>query len=318
MSYRVVSTDAKTSDVLTAPELWDNREITVEVVETETESDLTSAATGATALVVDAGTEVTGRVLREAEPGLVARAGIGVDNIDLETASELEIPVTNTPEYCVEEVATQSLSLLLAAWRQLRPYDAQVRAGGWERRETKPIQRLSTTTVGLVSFGAIAQRFAGLLSSFDCELLAYDPYIDDSVAAAHEVELVEFEELCRESDVLSVHAPLTSETEGLVDAMAFERMPENGIVVNTGRGGVVDESALAAALDAGSIAGAGFDVLIAEPPSSLPTDHPNVVYTPHVGWYSEQAIHECAASVSDAILAFIDGETPATHVGDSR
>ena len=315
MGYRVVSTDAKTADVL-ADAGWGGHEVTVEILDAAREADLASGVAGATALVVDAGTQVTEPLLREANPGLVVRAGIGVDNIDIATARELEIPVANAPEYCLEEVATQSLSLLLSTWRQLRPYDEQVRAGGWARRE-QPIRRLSTATVGMVSFGKIAQRFADLLSGFDCELLAYDPYVDESVAAARDVDLVAFDQLCRESDVLSVHAPLTPETEGLVDGTAFSAMPDDGIVVNTGRGGVVDEEALAGALDAGDIGGAGLDVLSAEPPETLPTDHPNVVYTPHAGWYSEQAIQECAATIADAVVAFLDGETPQTLVDDS-
>ena len=315
MSHRVVSTDAKTADVLADTD-WRGHDVAVEILDADHEVDLAGAVDGATALVVDAGTQVTERVLREAAPGLVVRAGIGVDNIDIAAARELEIPVANVPEYCIEEVATQSLSLLLATWRQLRPYDEQVRAGGWERRE-QPIRRLSTTTVGMVSFGAIARRFADLLSGFGCELLAYDPYVDASVADAHDADLVEFDRLCRESDVLSVHAPLTPETEGLVDETALSAMPDDGIVVNTGRGGVIDETALAGALDAGDIGGAGLDVLASEPPETLPTDHPNVVYTPHAGWYSEEARRECGATVAEAIVAFLDGRTPPTLVDDS-
>ncbi|WP_153952638.1 C-terminal binding protein [Halosegnis longus] len=315
MSHRVVSTDAKTADVLTTAD-WGGHEVTVEILDADQEVDLAGAVDGATALVVDAGTQVTERVLREAAPGLVVRAGIGVDNIDIAAARELSIPVANVPEYCIEEVATQSLSLLLSAWRQLRPYDEQVRAGGWERRE-QPIRRLSTATVGMVSFGKIAQRFADLLSGFGCELLAYDPYLDEAVADAHGVDLVEFDRLCRESDVLSVHAPLTPETEGLVDETVFSAMPDDGVVVNTGRGGVIDEEALAVALETGDIGGAGLDVLATEPPEAVPTDHPNVVYTPHTGWYSEQAIQECGTTVAEAAVAFLDGETPRTLVDES-
>ncbi|MFC7177609.1 C-terminal binding protein [Halosegnis marinus] len=314
MSHRVVTTDGKTAEVLPEAFTWRGFDADVRAVSPDTTDALVAAAAGADALVVDAGTEVTERVFVETPVRVVARAGIGVDNIDLDAAERLGVPVVNVPDYCVEEVATHNLALLLAVWRDLRPADAAVRGGEWSRREERRVGRLSEATVGLVSFGDIARRQADLLSAFGADLLAYDPYVGAETMDRHGAAKVGFEELCRRSSAVAVHAPLTGETAGLFDADAFALLPDGAVLVNTGRGGVVDESALAAALDTGRLAGAGLDVLAEEPPAALPTDHPNVVYTPHTGWYSERAVEECAQGVAADVARVLMGREPANPV----
>lgn len=314
MSHRVVSTDGKTAETLADAFTWHGFDADVTVVSPDSESDLIETGADADALVVDAGTEVTERVFTETPIRVVGRAGIGIDNIDLDAAERFGVPVVNTPDYCVEEVATQALSLLLATWRGLRPDDAAVRRGDWKRDRMRRTGRLSEATVGLVAVGAIGRRLADLLASTGATLVGYDPYVDAATMRAAGVEPVTFETLLRRSSLVSVHAPLTDETRGLFDRAAFAALPHDAVLVNVGRGGIVDESALADALDAGEIAGAGLDVLEEEPPARLPTDHPNVIYTPHVGWYSERAIEECADTVAADVARVLTGEPPRNPV----
>lgn len=312
MAHRVVTTDAKTAEVLPEAFTWQGFDADVQVLDEADEASLVRAAAAgdADAVVVDAGTPVTERLFTETPVRVVARAGSGVDNVDLESARKYGIPVVNAPGYCTEEVATHALSLLLSTWRRLGAYDAAVRGGDWSREVGGPITRLSGATLGFVSFGATAQRLAEIVAGFDLDLLAYDPYVDDAAARGHDVERAELESVVRRADLLGVFTPLTSETRGLIDGEAFSLMKRSAVLVNVGRGAVVDGDALAAALDAGEIAGAGLDVLESEPPDVLPTDHPNVVYTPHVAWYSEEAIRECADSVAADVARVLTGSEP--------
>jgi D-3-phosphoglycerate dehydrogenase len=312
MAHRVVSTDAKTADVLPESFTWQGFDADVRVVEGGNESALVRAASRveADAVVVDASTPVGERLFVETPVRVVARAGVGVDNVDLEVAREYGIPVVHDPDYCTEEVATHALSLLLATWRKLGPYDDAVRAGEWSHAPGVPTTRLSDATLGFVSFGTAAQRLAELVGGFDLELLAYDPYVDNEEARTRGVERVELESVLQRSDLLAVVAPLTPATRGLLDREAFSLMKRSAVLVNVGRGGVVDSDALAAALEAGQIAGAGLDVLADEPPDALPSRHPNVVYTPHVAWYSEAAIRECANTVATDVARVLTGGQP--------
>jgi len=317
MAYRVVSTDAKTRGALEDAFTWEGADVSVEHVDVRTPTEVSAAAEGADALVVDAVTPVTGEVLRRPGLKVVARAGSGLDNVDLAAARRAGVVVTNDPDYCVDEVATHALSLLLATWRQLRPYDREVRDGGWSRETGAPVRRLGGRTLGLVAFGAIPRRLADLVSGFDLDVLAYDPYVDPEEMAEYGVQRVGAETLFSESDLLSVHAPLTEETRGLVDASALARLPPHAVVVNTGRGAVVDGDALEAALRRGEIAGAGLDVFEEEPPMDLP-DGENVLLTPHVGWYSESAIRENAETVAADVAAVLLGREPENAVTEGK
>lgn len=314
--FRVVSTDSKTRDLLPEAFAWGRLDADVTIVDAETEAELIDSAAEADALVVDASTPVTERVLRETPVRVVGRTGVGVDNIDLDAAAGYDVPVVNVPDYCIDEVATHAMALALSTWRRLRPYDEHVRAGGWSRDAGTPAYRLAGETVGLVAFGRIGRRLADLFAGFDVDLVAYDPYLDDATVHSHGARPVDIEALLQESAVVSVHAPLTSETTGLLGRTAFRLMRGDAVLVNTARGGIVDNDALGEALNAGRIAGAGLDVLPAEPPAALPSDHPNLVVTPHVGWYSEAALEECARSIAEDVGRVLRGEEPANPVED--
>jgi D-3-phosphoglycerate dehydrogenase len=278
--------------------------------------DTVAAATDADGLVVGVRTPVTAEVL-DGCPDLqiVARAGVGIDNIDVEAAAERDVLVTNVPDYCTDEVATHTVSLALACARSLGQYDRDVRAGGWDFRAGGEIHRIQGGTVGFLSFGPIARRVRDQFRGFDVTALAYDPYVDADEMAAHDVEKVSYEELLDRSAVLSVNAPLTDETRDMVGADAFARLPDHAVVVNTGRGGVIDEAALVDALDAGEIAGAGLDVFAEEPPEGSPLlDREDVLVSPHAAWYSVEAKRDLNESVAANLRAAIDGETPPDRI----
>ncbi|WP_276251698.1 C-terminal binding protein [Haloarcula rara] len=287
-----------------------------EVVVADGEEMLGSAADAA-GLVVDVNTPV-GRDAFEALDDLqvVARAGVGIDNIDVAAAADHGVAVTNAPDYCTREVATHTVTLLLDCVRGVAAYDRDTRAGNWGWERGRRVHRLRGGTLGLVSFGPIARRVREQLRGFDVDVVAYDPYVDAEAMADADVEKVWLEELYARADYVSLHAPVTDETREMVDADALARMGEETVLVNTGRGALVDEAALAEALREGTIAAAGLDVLQREPPAP---DNPlleldNCVVTPHAAWYSEEAREDLNATVAANVRAGLAGETPPNYI----
>ena len=276
---------------------------TERVVETVREAD---------ALVVDTGVPVPAAVFDACEDlDVVARAGTGVDNIDIAAADDAGVTVTNVPEYCTEEVSTHAVSLFLTLFRHVESYDRAIEDGRWDWTDGRPIRRLSEQTVGFHSFGGIARRTAEKLAGFGCELIASDPYVDADEMAAHGVEKVSFGELLETADHVSVHAPLTEETHHSFDRSAFERMRETAILVNVGRGPIVDQPALRRALDAGEIAAAGLDVLNEEPPvDSELVGRDDVVVTPHAAFYSEDSLVSLNEHVAGDVRDALAGDRP--------
>lgn len=317
--YRIfVSDDMEMLDGLTAA-LRDRTdqpvEITAEAIEDADRLASRVAETEPDALVAGGLTPVDAGVLSATELDLVARGGVGYDNVDLDVARERGVTVTNAPDYCSEEVATHAVSLSLATTRRLGRYDRQTRNGGWGWKDAPAPMRLSETTLGCVGFGSIARAAAAMADRLVGETLAYDPYVDEETAAAYDTELVDFETLTREAELLAVFAPLTPETRELVDAAALDRLPEGATVVNVGRGAVVDDEALAAALDDGPVAAAGLDVLPTEPPVDSPlVGREDVLVTPHAGWYSTAAQRDLVGTVADAVATVAGGGRPPERV----
>lgn len=274
----------------------------------------------ADAVVTDIATPVTEAALDRLDLSVVARAAVGFDNIDVAAATERGVVVTNVPGYCTDEVATHTLALLLSAVRGVPEFDDRVRAGEWPGADSAchRIHRLSGRTLGFVSFGAIARRTAELVSGFDLELLAYDPYLDDDEVTELpvDVELVDFGTLLDRSHYVSVNAPATPATRGMFDAEAFARMRQDAVLVNTGRGAVVDEAALADALAAGELDAAALDVFETEPlPSGSPLrGRDDVVLTPHSAWYSREAVTEVNETVAADVRRVLQGDAPAHPV----
>jgi D-3-phosphoglycerate dehydrogenase len=239
---------------------------------------------------------------------IVARYGIGVDNVDLAAAVSRGITVTNVPDYCVEEVALHAATLVFALVRKLPQSQACYAGGEWGVDGIRPVRRLSTLTVGLLGYGRIARATAAFLRASGATLIAHDPVItttDDGT------ELVDLETLLRRSDVLSLHAPLTPDTRGIIDAAALAAMPAGGFLVNTSRGPLVVMADLMSALRSGHLAGAGLDVFEVEPPDVTAIgDVPGLIATPHTAFYSEAALRESQTKATTQIIRVLSGQAP--------
>jgi D-3-phosphoglycerate dehydrogenase len=239
---------------------------------------------------------------------IVARYGIGVDNVDLDAASKAGVVVTNVPDYCVEEVATHALAMLLSLLRRLPQGDAKVRAGAWGLDGLRPMTRLSEMTVGLVGFGRIARRLGESLQVLGCRLIVHDPFLTPSDDLP---PLMSLEELLRTADAVSLHAPLTARTKGMIDASALALMPEHAVLVNTSRGPLVVLEALVTALREGRLRAAGLDVLPVEPPPAGAVDDvPNLLLTPHTAFYSEQSVRESQTKAATQVIKVLTGKEP--------
>ncbi len=291
-------------------------DVTVEVADLQTTEDITETAADATALVVDVQTDVPAAVFEACESlEIVARAGVGVDGVDIPAAADHGVTVVNVPDYCREEVSTHAVSLLLASIRRLNVYDRSVKGGRWEWADGAPIHRLTGETVGFLSFGQLARATAEKLAGFNCDIVAADPYVEADEMAALGVEKVPLDELLETADHVSVHAPLTDDTRHLFDRDAFRKMSETAVLVNVGRGPIVEEDALVWALENDEIAAAGLDVLEDEPltDSSL-ADRDDVILTPHTAFYSEESLTDLNEHIGHDILSVFDGEEPAGYI----
>ncbi|WP_028066589.1 C-terminal binding protein [Solirubrobacter soli] len=240
----------------------------------------------------------------------IVRYGVGLDNVDIDSAQELGIAVGNVPEYGHEEISNHAIALLLGLSRKLFEFDAAVRRGGTGIPAPQSVARLSQRTLGLVGYGRIGRRVAEKARAFGLEVVAYDPY----AATADGVELLGLDELLRRADILSLHVPLTPETRHMIGARELARLAPGSLVINIGRGGLVDEDALVAALHSGHIAGAALDVTEIEPLplSSALLDAPNVILTPHVAWVSEVALSDLKRLTAENALRLIGAREPVT------
>jgi D-3-phosphoglycerate dehydrogenase / 2-oxoglutarate reductase len=260
--------------------------------------------------------KVTGRVIRAGERlQVIGRYGIGTDNIDVGEATRIGIPVTNVPAYCLDEVAEHALAFLLALARGVCVYDRGIREGDWSLSRAAPIKRIAGRTLGIVGFGKIGRTLAGKARALGLDVIAHDPGAPEAIGAAG-LEPISLEALCTQADFISVHVPLTPETQGLIGGRELRSMKPSAIVINTARGGIVDQDALLEALREGWIAGAGIDVFV---PERLPSDHPllaqpNLVATPHVAFYSEESVHELEVLAAENVAAILSGRRPASVV----
>ena len=270
---------------------------------------LLAAVRDADALVVRSETEVTEEVLRAAHNlRVVSRAGVGVDNIDLEAATRAGVLVLNAPGANAISAAEHTIALLLGVSREIAKSDASTRAGRWERKRMKPID-LAGRTVGIVGLGRVGSRVAKRLRAFDMRVIAYDPYITPQRFTEQGAAPVDLETLLRSADVVTFHVPENAETFHMLNRETIQLLKPTAIVINAARGGVVDQEALADALAEGRIAGAGVDVFPAEPCTESPLfAQPNAVLTPHIGGSSAEALAAVGEVISTTTLAALRGE----------
>jgi len=244
----------------------------------------------------------------------IIRYGVGVDNVDLDEARQRRIYVANVPDYGAEHaVSDHAVALYLAVARRIVSRDAEVRCGEWGIGQNQPVPGSLGGVLGLIGFGRIArkalQKFRAL--GFGSCLVA-DPAVTADEAAAFDVRLADIDEICASADLISLHAPLTEETRHLIDERRIGLMKPTAILVNVARGGIMDESAVADALVAGRLFGAGIDVFEVEPPSTEnPLFHaPNVVLSDHTAWYSEQTVRELQSKAAAEALRVLEGGAP--------
>jgi D-3-phosphoglycerate dehydrogenase len=301
--YRVLVTDGVSESGL-APLRADSR---FDIVQIDDSSDpsFATALASAHGLVVRSATQVGGAFL-DGAPFLkvVGRAGVGVDNIDLEGATEHGVAVINAPAGNTVSAAELTLAIMLAMVRRLPAADASVRAGAWARSSFKGVE-LRGRTLGLVGAGRIGGSVATRCRAFGMNVLAYDPYLTEERARDLRVERASLDEVIEGADVLSLHVPLTDDTRGLLNAESISRMKQGAFVVNVARGGVVDESALASALESGHLAGAALDVFESEPlaEDSPLRSAPNLVLTPHLGASTSEAQELVATEIAEGVRA---------------
>lgn len=263
------------------------------------------------ALIVRSRTKVTKEILsRGTQLKVVGRAGVGVDNIDVEEATARRIIVVNAPTASTVSVAELALGHMVSLLRHLPEADLSVRSGRWERARFEG-RELFGKTLGLLGSGRIGAEVAKRAQAFGMHVISYDPYLAPEVAEGIGVRLVSKDQLFRDADVLSVHAALTSETRGLVGGAQLAKMKRHAVLVNCARGEIVDDGALAEALRSGTIAGAAIDVYGKEPPTGSPLlSAPNVVFTPHLGASTAEAQARAGSIVADQVLKVLAGKRP--------
>jgi D-3-phosphoglycerate dehydrogenase / 2-oxoglutarate reductase len=280
-----------------------------------TPEGIVAAAKDADALLVTYA-KINADMIREMKKcRIISRFGIGVDNVDLEAATRAGIVVTKVPDYCIDEVSDHAMALLLSLVRKIPFSSARAHAGRWEMPAVTPIHRLRGTVLGLVGFGRIPQLVAPKAKAFGMRVMAYDPYVPLNVMEQAGVGRLEFAELLKISDYISIHSPLLPETHHLFSTDVFRQMKPGALIVNTSRGPVVDEAALAAALDAKHIGGAALDVLEQEPPVSSPLfGRDNVILTPHTSFYSVESLEELQTKAAEEVVRVLTGQPPRNPV----
>ena len=270
---------------------------------------LLAAVAEADALLVRSATRVDAEVLAAARRlTVVARAGVGLDNVDVPAATARGVMVVNAPTSNIVSAAEHAVALLLSAARHIPAADASLRQGQWKRSSYTGVE-LNGKTVGIVGLGKIGQLVAHRLAAFGVELIAYDPYVAAARAAQLGIELMSLEDLLRRADAISIHLPKTPETLGLIGKDQLALTKKGVLIVNAARGGLVDEDALAEAVRSGHVGGAGIDVYVTEPTTSSPLfEIPQIVVTPHLGASTEEAQDRAGTDVARSVQLALAGE----------
>lgn len=306
---RVVVTDATFEDV--APEAAAAEAAGADFARcsARTPEAVVEAVAGAAVAVVQFAPFTAAAAAAMAKGGAVIRYGVGYNNLDLEAIRSLGLRAAYVPDYCTEEVADHTAAMALTLLRRITAFDASLRRGEWAvQKVAAPMPPLSASVVGFLGFGRIARAVAARLHAFGMTVIAHDPFHTPS-AGDPPAEMVDMAALFSRADCLSLHAPSTPETVGIVNARTLATMKPTAMIVNTARGDLIDEAALAEALVAERLAGAALDVFAEEP---LPADSPlrqapNLLLSPHAAWYSDVAVQRLQELVADEITRALNG-----------
>ncbi len=270
------------------------------------EKELCGIISGYDGVIVRSGAKITGKVIASAKKlKVIGRAGVGLDNVDVDAATEHGILVMNTPGGNTISTAEHTMSMMLALARNIPRADASIKQGKWERKNFMGVE-LFNKTLGIIGVGRIGTEVARRSAAFGMKVLGYDPYIRSESVSRLGMELVDLAELLKKSDFITVHVPLTGDTENLLSAEEFALMKKGLRLVNCARGGIVDEDALCLALKEGTVAGAALDAFDEEPPGDSPLlAFENVVATPHLGASTEEAQVGVSVDIAEQMLDYI-------------
>lgn len=315
---KVVITDYDFGDVAVETEILEAAGAEVIALQAKRQEDLFDVAPHCAAMMNQYARIGKETITRMRNCEVIARYGVGVDIVDVGTATEKGILVTNVQNYCTEEVADHAIALWLTLARKLPDYDRATHAGVWQWQSGQPVYRLRGRTMGVVSLGKIGQAIVARAQSFGVTVIAYDPYLPREVAAKIGVELVSKPELLARSDYILMQAPMTPNTHHFLSDAEFSVMKPGAILVNTGRGPTVDNKALFRALTEGHLAAAGLDDPEEEPAKRAnwtPDDNPlftlpNVLVTPHAAYYSEESIHAARVTAATQVAKVLTGQNP--------
>ena len=244
---------------------------------------------------------------------VISRYGVGVDSIDLKAATDLGIIVANVPDYCMDEVSNQTIAMILTLIRKTAFFDRKVKSNQWDFHLGAPIYRIHGKTLGLIGCGRNGLEVAKKISAFGVKVIAFDPYLQK---VGEGVELTDFDSVLKKSDFISIHCPLNESTRHLIGEKEFQKMEKKPIIINTSRGPIIDEAALIRALTRGQVSGAGLDVLEKEPPDpqNALLRMENVILSPHVSFYSVEAISELKRRTAETVSSVLLGQWPRSVV----
>ena len=271
--------------------------------------ELREAIKGAEALIVRSATQVDADLLAAGEAlVVVGRAGVGLDNVDVAAATERGVLVCNAPSSNVVSAAEMTVALMLALARHVPQAHQALADGRWERSRWGGME-ICRKTIGILGLGRVGLLVAQRIAPFDVELISYDPYVSAESGRAADVEMVEFPELLERSDIITLHMPRTPETAGLLGAENLAKCRPHALIVNTARGGILDESAAAAALEEGRLGGVAVDVYATEPATESPLfGRPDVVATPHLGASTTEAQDRAGAQIAEQVNLALAGD----------
>ena len=313
MALKVLVTDYKWPDLEIEKEVLSGVDAELAVAPDGEEETLVDLAQGCVGIMT-CWAQTTRRVIEAALPDLkvIARYGVGLDNIDVDFATRAGIPVTYVPTYCVVDVAEHALAYILALSRKLSLFNRKTREGVWDIQVGMPLRRLQGKCLGIVGFGHIGREVARRARAFDLEICVCDPVLSEEEALQAEVQLLSFEELLEKADFITLHVPLIPATESLIGRAELERMKPTAFLINTARGGLIDEDALYQALIQGEIGGAGLDVRRQEPPEAgdrlLGLDQ--VLHSPHAAFYSTESLEELERQTAWEVRRVLEGQEP--------
>lgn len=314
--YKVVITDSNYQDTDIEKKILNKIDAKLTLSQCKSSEEVIEEAKGADGLL-NQYAPITKEVFNQLEDlKVVARYGIGIDTIDVEAAVDKGVAVVNVPSYCEEEVSDHTVALLLCCLRKINLYDREVKNGHWDWKTGIPIKRLKGKTLGVIALGKIARKVVDKIKPFGFQVISYDPYISKEVFDGLGItQANNLKDLLIKADVVCVHAPLTRKTKHLIGEHELEMMKSEAVLINTSRGGVVDNEALYQALREGQIAMAGLDVLEEEPPLTSISENPlveldNIILTPHAAWYSEEAVIELRTKAAQGVAKVLTGEKP--------